>query len=141
MIDLVEIFPLLFTAAALLGGILLAKKNSWGWISYGVGNLMLLLYGAVQGSAGFMISPFLFWAANLYGLWEWEHKAKKRRAMREYRKRRLTRCLAADKAELVMLEERKAFMSNRGYGPSFSDLHREKRLTRRIAKTETRLKE
>jgi len=74
MIELVEILPLLFTVTAILGNILLAQKNAWGWIALGVANLILLLYGAFQGSEGFIISPFLFWAVNLYGLWKWERK-------------------------------------------------------------------
>ena len=56
--------------------------------------------------------------------------------MRKRKRRKIMRCLSADMAELGMLDERKTMLKEFGLGHSPSELHRVKKLTRRIAEAE-----
>jgi len=60
-----------------ISAILLAKKNSWGWIGQFLANVLYIIQSFILNN------PSLLWLSvglglfNLYGLWEWTKKPKK----------------------------------------------------------------
>ena len=73
---MLELLPLTITVFVIIATFFLAKKNAWGWICYGIANVITIVYGSLLTpyAWGLVVQGVVYMGLCSYGLWNWEKK-------------------------------------------------------------------
>ncbi len=61
------------TVSVVFATFFLARKNAWGWICYGVANVVTIVYGSLVTpyAWGLVVQGVVYNGLSFYGLWKW----------------------------------------------------------------------
>jgi hypothetical protein len=62
-------------AFLLLGMVLLAMKNRWGWVCRFVGEVVWVILGFAMGFSAMWFWGLIFLGIEVYGFWNWSRRA------------------------------------------------------------------
>ena len=74
----VETIPVIITFVIVGSTFVMAEQNRWTWVIFACANLLWITYGSIKGASGPVFYGLSMNVLNLYGMWRWTVKEKKR---------------------------------------------------------------